>query len=105
MTYHYKGKEIGNRPAAVNFIITLPYNELYNFVYTYLDHFDEEHLKDMIWASVDNRDKGWTMAELVEGAMLMMENDWEGLYDLDSLEEGESVFIGPLEYDNWRVEE
>ena len=23
MTYHYKGKEIGNRPAAVNFIITL----------------------------------------------------------------------------------
>ena len=103
MTYRYKGKEIGNRAEAVKFIMALPFNELYNFVYTYLDRFDEEHLKDLIWYSLDCR--SWTMVGLVEDALLMMENDWEGLYDLDSLEEGESVFIGPLEYENWRVEE
>ena len=103
MTYYYKGKEIGSREDTMKFIMALPYNELYYFVHTYLDQFidtypdqfTEEHLKDLIWASADNRDKNQTI----------MENDWKDLYDLGSLEEGEVMFIGYLEYENWEVKE
>ena len=113
MTYYYKGKEIGDREDTMEFIMALPYNELYYLVHTYLDQFTdtcsdqftEEHLKDIIWASADNRDKNQTITELVENALTMMENDWKELHDTDSLEEEEVMFIGYLEYENWEEEE
>lgn len=102
MTYHYKGKDIGNRMEAVKFIMALPFNELYNFVYTYLDRFDEEQLKDLIWYSMDCR--SWTMVELVEDALLMMEGEWEDSYAMSCLDKGETTELGYLEYEDWKEE-
>lgn len=100
MTYYYKGKEIGSREEAVGYIFFLPTRELYNFVYTYLDHFDEEHLKDMIWALLDN--KNWKkMSDIIEDALLMMESDWELAYSMDTMFKGETVSLGEVEYENW----
>lgn len=99
MTYYYRGEEVGQREETVGFILTLPSNELQNFVYTYLDQFNEEHLKDLIWVSVD--DKGWTMRDLIEDALLMMEGDWESMYSMDSMTEGETVSLGDFDYEDW----
>ena len=82
--------------------MALPYNELYNFVYSYLDQFTEAHLKDLIWASLTNG--LWTMRDLVEDAMLMMENDWDS-YPEGYLSKGDTVDIGDLEYENWPKED
>ena len=104
MTYYYKGKEIGGREDTMKFIMALPCNELYNFVYAYLDHFDEEHLKDMIWALLDNR--GWKMTnDIIEDALLMMESDWDLAYSMDTLFEEGTVSLGDFEYENWVVVE
>lgn len=100
MVYYYKGKEIGQREDAVKFILALPYNELLNLVYTYLDRFNEEHLKDLIWASVDG--DGWTKAGLIGDALLMMEDEWMGMYVMDSMDRGERVDMGYLEYEDWK---
>ena len=103
MTYYYNGKEIGQREETMKFIMTLPYNELHNFVYTYLDQFTEEHLKDIIWALLDN--KGWKkMNDIIEDALLMMESDWEDMHSMDSMTEGETVNMGDLEYEDWEAE-
>lgn len=99
MTFFYKGKEIGQRGLAAEYICDLPYNELYNFVYTYLDQFNEEHLKDLIWVSVD--DKGWTMRELIEDALCMIEDEWEDSYAMSCLDKGETTSLGEVEYENW----
>ena len=103
MTYYYRGEEVGQREETVGFILTLPSNELQNFVYTYLDQFNEEHLKDLIWVSVDSR--GWTMRDLIEDALLIMEGDWESMYSMDSMTEGETVSLGDFDYEDWEVEE
>ena len=104
MTYHYRGKDIGNRAAAVKYILALPTRKLEDFVYTYLDQFEKGQLEDLIWASVYNGDKGWTMRDLIEDALLMMEDDW-GSYPEGYLEKGETVSLGDFEYDDWVTEE
>ena len=101
MTYHYRGKDIGNRAAAVKYILALPTRKLEDFVYTYLDQFEKGQLEDLIWASVYNGDKGWTMRELIEDALIMMENKWEDSHAMGKLAEGETVELGDLEYENW----
>ena len=103
MTYYYKGKDVGNRVEAVKFVMALPLYELYNFVYTYLDRFDEGQLKDLIWASLTNG--MWTMRDLIEDALLTMENEWSDMYLMDSMDVGETVDLGHLEYENWEVKE
>lgn len=99
MTFFYKGREIGQRGLAAEYICDLPTRELERFVYSYLDLFERAQLEYLIWASVD--DKGWTMRELIEDALIMMENKWEDSHAMGKLAEGETVELGDLEYENW----
>lgn len=99
MTFFYKGKEIGQRELAVEYIYDLPIHELHNLIYTYLDQFDEEHLKDLIWSSLDNM--GWTLKDFIRDALIILENDWELAYSMDTMLKGETVSLGDVEYENW----
>ena len=104
MTYYYKGKEIGQREQAVGYIFLLPTRELEDFVYTYLDQFERGQLMNLIWASMSGA-HGWRLRDLIEDALIVMENRWELMHSMDKLAEGETVDIGHLEYENWEVRE
>ena len=41
------------------------------------------------------------MRELIEDALIMMENKWEDSHAMGKLAEGETVELGDLEYENW----
>ena len=99
MTFFYKGKEIGQRELAVEYIYDLPIHELHNLIYTYLDQFDEEQLKDLLWSSLDNM--GWTLKDFIRDALILLENDWDLAHASNTLIEGETVSLGDIEYENW----
>ena len=55
MTFFYKGREIGQRGLAAEYICDLPTRELERFVYSYLNLYERAQLEYLIWASVDDK--------------------------------------------------
>ena len=44
---------------------------------------------------------GWTLKDFIRDALIILENDWELAYSMDTMFKGETVSLGEVEYENW----